>query len=537
MVVLTLAAVLGFSGDAVFVESFVEVEAFEDEFEGGGGLGVASGAAELFDSGDEAFDLAGDGGMFAGGDHVADLDGNAGSEAVDDGLEFAEVEGPVEDGDDGALDELFDDLVFAAVFDGFEFDFAGEGRDDVGEVADAGDDAVFAGDDGAPESVGEHGFVVGDGGADGDAGALVDVGAPAGEAAYFGDDLFHVLGHGDIEVGGEGVVLRLHDVDFVLDAGGVVGADLGAVAVFEGGDDAAAVGVVLGVGAGDDVDVEGEADAVAPDLDVALFHDVEEADLDALGEVGEFVDAEDAAVGAGDEAVVDGEFVAEVATFGNFDWVDFADEVGDGDVGCGEFFAVAFVAGEPFELGVVAFLGDDVAAGLGDGVEGVFWDFAAGEDGDFVVEECDEGADDAGFGLSALAEEDDVLAGEDGVDDVGDDGFVVAVDSWEKGLAGADFGDEVFPHLFADGEDAVSGGAEFSDGSGAFEGRHWCATPSSLPAIGAGSRRRGGAPGREPVPGHCSGSSVPGTWVNRASGSIIGWALGVSTEGVLADMA
>ena len=130
----------------------------------------------------------------------------------------------------------------------------------------------------------------------------------------------------------------------------VVGADLGACAVLQRGDDAPAVGVVLGVGGGDQVDIERQAHLVAADLHVALFEDVEQADLDALGEVGQLVDAEDAAVGARDQAVVDGQLVGQVAALGDLDRVDLADQVGDGDVGRGELFAVARVAADPVDL-------------------------------------------------------------------------------------------------------------------------------------------------------------------------------------------
>ena len=264
---------------------------------------------------------------------------------------------------------------------------------------------------------------------------------------------FMYCGHFD---GAVGVVVEvgaflLHDLDLGLGVAGVVGADLRAVAVLEGGDDAAAVGVVLGVGGGDDDDVEREAEAVAADLDVALFHDVEEADLDALGEVGELVDGEDAAVVARDEAVVDGELVGEVAALGDLDGVDFADEVGDGDVGGGELFAVAAVAVDPFDLGVFALGLDEVEAALADGLEGVVVDLAVADGGDFVVEEVDEGADEAGLGLAALAEEDDVLAGEDGVLDVREDGVLVADDAGEVLLALLDALDEVLAHLLLDG--------------------------------------------------------------------------------------
>ena len=156
---------------------------------------------------------------------------------------------------------------------------------------------------------------------------------------------------------------------------GVVRADLAADAVLERGDDLAAGGVVLGVGGEDDGDVEREADGIALNLDVALLHDVEERDLDLAGEVGEFVDGEDAAVGAREQAVVHGELGAEVvAAARGLDGVDVADEVGDGDVGRGELFDVALVGGQPGDGGVVAELGDEVAGELRDGSVGVVAD-------------------------------------------------------------------------------------------------------------------------------------------------------------------
>ena len=136
----------------------------------------------------------------------------------------------------------------------------------------------------------------------------------------------------------------------------VVRADLRAEAVLERRDDAPAVRVVLGVGRRDEQHVEREADLVAADLHVALFEHVEQADLDALGEVGQLVDREDAAVGARHEAVVDRELVGEVAALGDLDRVDLADEVGDRGVGCRELLAEAAVAVHPLDRRVVAAL-------------------------------------------------------------------------------------------------------------------------------------------------------------------------------------
>ena len=170
----------------------------------------------------------------------------------------------------------------------------------------------------------------------GDAGTLVDFFVFAGGEGDLLDDLADVVGDFDVGGGAGGPGFLGGDGEALFDGLGVVGADFGADAVFEGGDDFAAGGVVLGIGGEDDGDVEGESDGVALNLDVAFLHDVEEGDLDLAGEVGDFVDSEDAAVGAREEAVVHGELGAEVLVgAGGLDGVDVADEVGYGDVGGG----------------------------------------------------------------------------------------------------------------------------------------------------------------------------------------------------------
>ena len=79
------------------------------------------------------------------------------------------------------------------------------------------------------------------------------------------------LQHGDAELGGR--IRR------------IVRADLGAEAVLQRRDDPAPVGVVLGVGRGHQDDVERKADPVAADLDITFLEDVEQPDLDPLGQV------------------------------------------------------------------------------------------------------------------------------------------------------------------------------------------------------------------------------------------------------------
>src|SRR6476469_2803480 len=176
----------------------------------------------------------------------------------------------------------------------------------------------------------------GDGEACGDTGALVDGGGLAQSAGEAGDDFEQVLRHVGDELG-----LLADERDLVRHLCRVVRADLGAEAVLERGDDAAAVRVVLRVGGRDEEQVERQPQRVAADLDVALLEHVEERDLDALGEVGQLVEAEDPAVGPRHEAVVHGLGVAERAALGDLDGVDVADEVTDARVGGRELLGVA----------------------------------------------------------------------------------------------------------------------------------------------------------------------------------------------------
>jgi hypothetical protein len=168
-------------------------------------------------------------------------------------------------------------------------------------------------------------------------------------------------------------------------------------------------------------------------LHVALLHDVEESDLNFAGEVGDFVDGEDTAVSAGKEAVVHRQLAAEVLiAAGGFDGVDVADQIGYGDVGCGEFFYEAIIWCKPRYGRVFSEARDEVAAELGDGGVRIVTHLGAGDVGAGGVEEGGQRAKDARLGLAAEAEEDEVVLAEDGVDELGDDGVFVADDAGEE---------------------------------------------------------------------------------------------------------
>ena len=85
---------------------------------------------------------------------------------------------------------------------------------------------------------------------------------------------------------------------------------------------------------------------VAADLHVALFENVEQADLHQLVELGQLVHGEDAAVQPRDEAEVQRVFDAHADAGGQLGRVDLADDVGE--LGAGrEPLGVAVVAVPP----------------------------------------------------------------------------------------------------------------------------------------------------------------------------------------------
>ena len=306
------------------------------------------------------------------------------------------------------------------------------------------------------------GLGAGDGEPRGDPRALVDRGRGAQRPGEARDDLDEGVGHG-----GDEVRLLADDGHLVVELARVVGADLGAEAVLERGDDPAAVGVVLGVGAGDDEHVERQPQHVAADLDVALLHDVEHRHLDALGEVGQLVDRDDAAVAARDEAEVDGLGVAEPAALGHPHRVDVADQVGDAGVGGRELLGVPLVAVPPLDRQVVAALGGPALRLDGDRLERVLAQLGPGDDRRPLVEQADQAAQQAGLALAALAEQHDVVAGEQGPLELGDDAAAEAVQPRPRVAPGRQGGEQVVADLGAHGPGDVPGGAQLADGVGA----------------------------------------------------------------------
>ncbi len=223
------------------------------------------------------------------------------------------------------------------------------------QIADARHDLVLLAAQRALLGITDQALVVVDRDAHADAGGLIDLVGLARLEGQVAEDLLQEARHFDLAAALMGRRrFLLHDGDLVVDVLRIMGADLHVEAVLERRDDPAAAGVVLRVGAGDDDDVERQANLVAFDLDVFFFHQIEQPDLHFFRQVGQLVDGEDAAIGARHETVVDGFLVGEIAALGDLDRIDFADQIGDRDVRRRQLLAVAAVAIDPLERQRVA---------------------------------------------------------------------------------------------------------------------------------------------------------------------------------------
>ncbi len=284
------------------------------------------------------------------------------------------------------------------------------------------------------------------------------------------DDLFHEGRKDQLEILGHRMPLGLHDLHLFADAQRVVRAHLRTETVLQRRDDAPARRVVLGVRACDHEQVKRKSHAVSADLHVLLFHDVEQPDLDALGEVGQFVDAEDSAVGPRQESVVDRQLVREIATLGHLDGVDLADQIRDRDVWSRQLLAVAPVALDPFDGNAVAITRDQVETAAADRGKRMVVDLTARDGRDMRVEKADQRAHDPALCLPALTEEDDVVARDDCVGELRQDGVVVADDTFEQRLSRAKSGQQVAAHLLLDGLALMAARAKLADGLRPYRG-------------------------------------------------------------------
>ena len=148
--------------------------------------------------------------------------------------------------------------------------------------------------------------------------------------AHLLDDLPHEVGHHHGELAAQvDARLLLHDLDAQLPLARIVRVDHRADAVLELRDHLAAAVVGGRVGREEDQHVDVEPDRIAADLHVALFEDVEQADLHQFVQLGQFVHGEDAAVHPRNQAEVQGLLGRHARAAGQLGGVDLADDVGE----------------------------------------------------------------------------------------------------------------------------------------------------------------------------------------------------------------
>src|SRR5579875_2171407 len=264
--------------------------------------------------------------------------------------------------------------MLAAFLADLEFHLSAERVDDRWKVANAGDRLGLAGERGASQRGRRDGFRAGHRKTRRYSGALIDgTGFPnkPGEAR---DDFEKVQRYG-----GDQVSLLDDEVDFVAQSKRVMGANLRAEAVLERCNDATAVGVIFGIRAGDEKNVQRQPEGIPAYLDVSLFENIEQSDLDPLGEIGQFIDGENAAVEPRHQTVVHGFRVTERASFGDLDGIDVADEVADTGVRCRQFLAVPLVAVLPDNRQLVAGGCHESETSGTDGPKRMVIDLAAGD--------------------------------------------------------------------------------------------------------------------------------------------------------------
>src|SRR5207253_2246750 len=112
--------------------------------------------------------------------------------------------------------------------------------------------------------------------------------------------------------------------------------------------------------------------------------------------------------------------------------INVADEVGDGDVGRGQLLDVALLRRQIGNGRGLTLLADEFLATAADGSVGIVVDLATGDVRQVRVEQAGEGAQDAAFGLAAQAEQDEIVPGEDSVDDLRHHSVVVTHDSGKQ---------------------------------------------------------------------------------------------------------
>src|SRR5262245_35558145 len=324
-------------------------------------------------------------GVFVGS-HLADRQGVSVIEMIEGLAEIDARETRAEDLATGFADQVARDAFGADLFAFvFQLDLSGDRGDRGVNIADPGSDYGLVVMQCAPLGVRHDALHHCDRQALADAGAFINAFIVTRDERDLFDDfadgfrdqksklvMIRIIAVIAVAIG-PGLLLR--DLDAFFYRSGVMSLNLRADPVLERRDNFAARRVIFGVGREDQQHVKWQPDRITLNLHVSFLHDVEQSDLNLSGQVRQFVDGDNAAVGAGQQAVMDRQLVREqVSSARRLDRVNVADDVRDGHVGRRQLFNISRVTINPVNRRIVALFGDYLFAVSADRMERIIVD-------------------------------------------------------------------------------------------------------------------------------------------------------------------
>ena len=210
-------------------------------------------------------------------------------------------------------------------------------------------------------------------------------------------------------------------------------ADFRADAIFERRNNFAAGGVVFGIRGEYESDIKRQADGITLNLHVAFLHDVEKADLNFSGKIGQFIDRKNAAISARQKTIMHGQFAGQfMAAASCFDGINIANQIGNGHIWRGQFLDVTLLGREISNCRAVSAFGNQFLAAAANRRIRIVVDFASGDVRHMRIEQRRQRTKDAALGLPTKSKQDEVMPRQNCIDDLRDDSVVIAYDAGEN---------------------------------------------------------------------------------------------------------
>ena len=130
--------------------------------------------------------------------------------------------------------------------------------------------------------------------------------------------------------------------------------------------------------------------------------------------------------------------------------------------GRGEFFYVPLVAMQPGDRRLLGAFRNQIATAAADGLIRVVVDFAAFHVRRPFVQQSGQQTNKARFGLSAQTEQNKIMTGKNGVDDLRNDGIFISHDSRKQIFAALDATDQIAAKFILD---RAAGNLRFGEGA------------------------------------------------------------------------